>query len=157
MSWVRRDLKWPSSSNYLSYIGTLPSRSAQSPTQPGLKHLQGRGIQLLRAVCTTTSLPSFLYLIYIYSVKFKGIMPCPITTLLDRVSLPSSPGGSFRYWKTVRAAWNLLPAEQPQLSQPLFAGKVFQPNEYPHGSPLSLLQQLHVLELGAQTQIKYSR
>lgn len=119
MSWVRRDLKWPSSSNYLSYIGTLLTRSAQSPTQPGLKHLQGRGIQLLRAACTTTLLPSFLYLIYIYSVKFKGIMPCPITTLLDRASLPSSPGGSFRYWKTVRSAWNLLPAEQPQLSQPL--------------------------------------
>ncbi|KAK4816180.1 hypothetical protein QYF61_012470 [Mycteria americana] len=38
----------------------------------------------------------------------------------------------------------LYPAEQPQLSQPLFIGEVFQPSDNFHGPPLDLLQQVHV-------------
>ncbi|KAK4824151.1 hypothetical protein QYF61_011229 [Mycteria americana] len=50
--------------------------------------------------------------------------------------------------------WNRLPrevvdapslsAEQPQLSQPVLVGEVFQPSDHFHGPPLDLLQQVHV-------------
>ncbi|KAK4831140.1 hypothetical protein QYF61_015443 [Mycteria americana] len=38
-----------------------------------------------------------------------------------------------------------LKAEQPQLSQPVFTGEVFQPSDHLRGPPLDLLQQVHVL------------
>ncbi|KAK4810174.1 hypothetical protein QYF61_010486 [Mycteria americana] len=54
---------------------------------------------------------------------------------------------------------SLLQAEQPQLSQPVFIGKVLQPSDHLHGPPLDLLQQVHVLlmlgapELNAALQV----
>ncbi|KAK4831900.1 hypothetical protein QYF61_020047 [Mycteria americana] len=40
---------------------------------------------------------------------------------------------------------SLLQAEQPQLSQPVFIGKVLQLSDHLRGPPLDLLQQVHVL------------
>jgi len=44
---------------------------------------------------------------------------------------------------------SLLQAEQPQLSQPFLIRGVLQPSNHFCGPPLVLLQQLHVLLLGA--------
>ena len=45
---------------------------------------------------------------------------------------------------------SLLQAEQPQLSQPVFLGEVFQPPDHLCGPPLDPLKQVHgLLMLGA--------
>ena len=41
--------------------------------------------------------------------------------------------------------WCLLQAEEPLLPHPVFIVDVIQPSEHPHGPPLDVLQQLHIL------------
>lgn len=53
---------------------------------------------------------------------------------------------------------SLLQAEQGQLPQAFFIGKVLKPSEHLHGPLLDPLQQLHTfLVLGSQTWTQYSR
>ena len=56
-------------------------------------------------------------------------------------------------WYHQQTCWgwpSLLQAEQAQLSQPVFIGRVLQPSDHLCGSPLDLFQKLHnFLQLGA--------
>ncbi|KAK4811229.1 hypothetical protein QYF61_022126, partial [Mycteria americana] len=102
-------------------------QAAQNPVQPGLECFQGWGIYHLPGQpVPVLNLPSFslkpLPLVLSLQALVKILKGC------NKVSLEPS----------------LLQAEQPQLSQPVLIGEVFQPSDHFCGPPLDPLQQLHV-------------
>lgn len=57
----------------------------------------------------------------------------------------------------MRSSQSLLQAEKAQLTQSVFVGEVFQPSDHLRGSPLDLLQQLHILCWGPQTWMQHTK
>ncbi|KAK4808149.1 hypothetical protein QYF61_000129 [Mycteria americana] len=153
--WVGRDLKDHRVPPPCHGQGCLPlEQAAQSPIQPGLEHFQGWGIHNFSGnlfQCLTALIVKNFFLISNLNLtffQFKAITPCPITTCPCQKSLSSFPVGPLQVLEgcyKVSPEPSLLQAEQPQLSQPVFIGEVFQPSDHLGGPPLDLLQQVHVL------------
>jgi len=79
--------------------------------------------------------------------QFEAIIPCCITTWSCKNSLSSFLVGPVLVLEgcyKVSPEPSFLQAEQPQLSQPVLLGEVFQPSDDFCGPPLDPLQQVHV-------------
>ncbi|KAK4827202.1 hypothetical protein QYF61_015230 [Mycteria americana] len=80
----------------------------------------------------------------VFTTGFRGLSalapgappPPPSSPTLGHI-----PEGCYK----ISPELSLLQAEQPQLSQPVFIGEVFQPSDHLRGPPLDWLQQVHVL------------
>jgi len=96
--------------------------------------------------CLTTLTVKYFLLISSLNLLFISLKPLPLVlskqTQLKSLSL-SFLQLHFRYWK-VSPEPSLLQTEQPQLSQPVLIGDMFDPLEHFCGPPLDALQQLHV-------------
>ncbi|KAK4822001.1 hypothetical protein QYF61_006615, partial [Mycteria americana] len=142
---------------------------AQSPVQPDLECFQGWGIYRLSgqpvpvfhhphlenhyplSYCNRPYYSQQLVLQSGLEGTFKGHLVQPPCNeqghpQLDQVAQsPIQPDlECFQGWGIYRLSGQPVPAEQPQLSQPFFIGEVFHPSDHFCGSPLDLLQQVHV-------------
>ena len=83
-------------------------------------------------------------------IYIETIFPHPIRTDLTKESVSSLSVASLQILKgcyQMSLKPSLLQAEQPQLSQPVLIGEVFQTLDHFCGSPLDVLQQVHVSPL----------
>jgi len=150
MLWFGRGLQRSSSPtppSMSSEQGHLPlDQVAQSPIQPDLECFQGWSLHYLSG----QPVPGFHHphckkcLPYIQSKSgllwFKTITSCPVRTSLAERSALDVLKGCYK----VSPQPSLLQTEQPQLSQPVLVGEVFQPSDHFCGLSLDPFQQVHV-------------